>query len=327
MTYFSVTNINGKGDVNNNTPFIVIHTNNIHNLLYLKASDEKNYIYRFREVFLNNILKRNELEPSNFRPIGDVWYNSYIFEQKLSFILVNKQISQPTNNFTIAKKTNYGKIYHPTENSQYTYMGCYYEPNINKPKKGILVDKQYVRYLNEKLSYDIGFIDDFNTLGVKGMNMIEPIVDDNESLNTIIGEHVVLTQSDYPWYIEKGKNAEDVFTGEKMFPNGRFPKNRYPLDKEKILGIDSNKYFNSTDKFAEQVSNVKLDRTSKNLGMGYSFEDRLRASGEPDYKYETFKNNLNKKCSKSITLLNYLMFFMIIIILLTVAYDFYRSSK
>src|ERR1700679_2331655 len=91
-------NISSDKTVNNTLPFIIISTSNTKQVL-IKISEN---IYKLNYQMVHNMLKENNVNPSSFAPLGDLYYDSV--PDTINILLVN------INNNTSEKPFNYIKI-------------------------------------------------------------------------------------------------------------------------------------------------------------------------------------------------------------------------
>lgn len=116
-------------NINNDTPFIIINSQETYKLLKKIAKSNNTSIWEYNKPQIDEILKLRNVNPSNFVPLGHVLYK----ENKMPTMLILANISiakQPTKFVQVGPYGN-GKIYKPIydDNNTYCELGLVYSEN------------------------------------------------------------------------------------------------------------------------------------------------------------------------------------------------------
>lgn len=103
-----VTDLSGY-NIDDNTPFVLINSKNIHKLLNKIAEDDKSTIFDYNKRKINDILKLRNVDPNNFMYLGHVIYQNGK-KSPQTIILGNKNICQKSNEYDIIMNYSNGQI-------------------------------------------------------------------------------------------------------------------------------------------------------------------------------------------------------------------------
>jgi hypothetical protein len=143
MIDISITDQYGY-NINNDSTFIIIKTNQIYKLLKKKASHKNTIIYEADYSMLSNELNSQNIDLNNFVPLGDIYYDG--ISRPNTIILCNKNKTVfPTNYIDIQNYGN-GKIMMPVHSSAYVAFGLIYINNKEdlKISNVALISKDYL---------------------------------------------------------------------------------------------------------------------------------------------------------------------------------------
>lgn len=130
-----ITDIFGNIVVNKNIPILLVKTKITDGLLTKIKDDENDSIWEININDINNILKKNNINPDNYKTFGNYWYPHIRCNFYITIILANTQfgfISYPKDFINIGSY-NDGYIWKPICNKNYTELGLIYnkiKPNI-----------------------------------------------------------------------------------------------------------------------------------------------------------------------------------------------------
>lgn len=131
------TNITSNKELNNNLPFILISTPNVNEtqlLFKVPNAPKNNIIYKLNYQYIYNLLKSNNIDPTFFSPMGDLWFNDV--PSIVNILLVNTKISvKPIDYIKIDNYYNLS-IWKPIGPSGYTALG--FIASVQKPSITII---------------------------------------------------------------------------------------------------------------------------------------------------------------------------------------------
>ena len=310
MNYFAVSDIFGKDTFNNDTPFILIHLR--FSKMLIEEIDtyvfsQRCSIWRFKPKYLSYILRKFNLDPTNFTTLGHIYFPTKQIPAKTTFLLANKKKPITTSPINYIKVLNIGDgyIWKPIAPTGYIAFGYLY--NVQKPSlidsaviSKMLVSKNIANaynYLlpNNQTKYGIDINKYIKYLKADDVASVYS-QDTIDSWMTPKGKYIVFTEPDEPWYISKRRHK---YTNHPIM---------YNKDLKNLKGFDKNLEPQNAYK-----SNVELDTTKPNMGLGYSIKDRLcrgkcsckkhcKKVIEPEV-IEPFNNQNNKEINIVISIL------------------------
>lgn len=136
----TITDIFGNKLINNNTPFLILFSNNWDKYLILKDSYKddlqpnpvKSYIYKINDDELAKEFKNNGIDIKNFLSSSDLLiFNDESVKQVL---YINRSISEIPLDFISLQIYNNGIIWEPIGNPGYKSIGLIYNRGNKKPK-------------------------------------------------------------------------------------------------------------------------------------------------------------------------------------------------
>lgn len=140
-------------EINNNTQFILIGTNEIHKLLTKVVEHEKSIIFGYNKKKIDQILKLRNVDPNNFVSLGHILYPP---DPKV-LILGNKKICKIPIGYTIVSKFGRGHIVRPyfeesDDNKKHYSMGLFYIDNNSKltPEYIGIIPNQYLKKMEKE---------------------------------------------------------------------------------------------------------------------------------------------------------------------------------
>lgn len=267
------------------------------------------FIYKLNKSanFFNKI--KDDLNIDDYCELG----NYMIYDMNnIKILLVHNKACIKTNKYTLIDVIGELHIWKPIiVNNEYTNLGVIcMDNNYDIPTDYIgLIPSEYVKLSNnihnsELFSIDYNILSSYKN-GRKKLLTINMLKSnkENESNNNVehfssvdkeqnknfLNKHLVLVDSDDPWYINKHNTIE----------------------LKNISNID---YFGVRDKYLEGTNfktNIKLNAADPTLGYGYSYADRKNVI------IEKFTNN-----DKS----NYIILIMFAIIILLFIYNIYLKK-
>ena len=313
-----------------NKEYIVIHINSEHIDSYLEPINQYNgvYIYKFkRNGKINQSFNKIGLDINNYIDLG----NYIIYDtSNIKILLINKNKTILTNRYSLLTTVGQLYIWKPISmNGNYTNLGLICTDNPHQvPDQFIgLVPRNHVKIFES--SYSELFQNDYNLLGsnkdnkkkILTTNILNEYDSDNNSIDSTETQNVssqkehftdnnwqifktnnlVLVENNNPWYVNK----------ENTIPVKYISSEEYFKNKDDKIDYTHPYGFNKPSDSAQYESNIKIDLSKPNLGLGYSFAERKNVEnfGPPT------KNKDNT---------NYIIIIMFIVI---AALFLYRSIK
>lgn len=295
---------------NFNKDYIIINFSNeyIDDLLIPINQYNGTYIYKLDKSnkILKKIFDNTNIQIDDYIELG----NYIIYDiNNIKIILVNKDACIITNKYTLIDVINNLYVWKPVSmDKDFTNFGVICtDNNYTIPNKEIgLIPSSHIKsydYNNESL-----FQNDFNILGNKKngqkklltYNIIKLTDNKNNKNDKIIehfsnnisdkpleSKHLVLVESDDPWFINKN-------------------------DTIKLKYIKNDNFYGSRESYPEGASfksNTVLDQSSPTLGYGYSYAER--------------KNIIKEKFANINDSSNHIILIMLVIIVALFLYNIY----
>lgn len=117
-------NISSNKEINNSLPFIIINPQNINEtrlLVKIPNTSDFDIIYKLNYSYIYQLLKSNNIDPENFAPLGDMWFNKS--PTIANVLLINTRISiKPMDYIKIDNYCNLS-IWKPIGPTGYTAIG------------------------------------------------------------------------------------------------------------------------------------------------------------------------------------------------------------
>ncbi|AYV84821.1 MAG: hypothetical protein Hyperionvirus41_8 [Hyperionvirus sp.] len=259
-----ITDLNGNTLINNDTPIIIINKKNFTNYLTKLAHG----VWKYNLDKFAALLKENNLNPKNFLPVGHLKTNNIS-----KALMVNKKIAEVPDDYNFVR--NYGQsgtLWVPRSDSGIKPL--IYSPSKDKPN-------DMIGFINHRLIQNSIFglltdLNNFQSYTVQG-ELKTTITDDEGELKQEFhafdgnfvsneffgsgdtdvkykGKHVVLVESDDPWYLNK-----KITTPAKYIP---VEQDILPAQPDETA--------------AKFTSPIQPDLSKENLGAGYSFADHYK---------------------------------------------------
>ncbi len=132
-----ITDLFNYKNIDNETPFLIIHGDNLSNLLTLKDTKDKSYIYQlnFKEIY--NLLKKYpNLNIQQFVSPSDILLYKYEIPTKL--LLVNIDLVKFPVDYVAVEIFNNGTCWEPVGVPGYKSLGLIYEKENKKPNNNTI---------------------------------------------------------------------------------------------------------------------------------------------------------------------------------------------
>lgn len=194
MSYISISDINGKNTINNNTDLLLIKTNRGNLFLQrIYCSSKKGSIWKMYMPNIKKLLLKYKLNANLFYPLGDIYFKDKNLPKDTYLLLVNDNYSNKPIDYKKISTDNNISLWKPinnkiNNNTNIGLIASYSKPSLNR-----------VRILDTE---NIKDIDKFNFLS-------QSLYNDQDSTNswtTQKGKHIVLSsEKKQPWYREKKK--------------------------------------------------------------------------------------------------------------------------
>lgn len=219
---------------------ITINPNKILKKINTGLSKQNDSLWKFDSKHIINIFKTINVNPSNFAPLGHLWFNSHKLPSKASFILLNNNSKYTKYPVGYKKLLKYGSgyIWKPIPPKGYVSLGLIYSKNKPSTKLVKTVKNNLVynhnnkstnvsqntsmnkyNYLGNVLHKKYCINTNINNNGVssnkKNYNWVH---DDNESVDswvTTVGKYVKLSNHHEPWYVKNNISKHHVHTSKQ----------------------------------------------------------------------------------------------------------------
>ena len=245
-------------NISNNSIYAVITVNPTKILKKINTglSKQSDSLWKFKSDYIINIFKKNNINPSNFAPLGHLWFNTAKLPQETSFILINNNniYSKYPVGYKKILKYGTGYIWKPIPPKGYISVGFIYSTtkpstksvktvrsNIvhinNKKTKNVSQNTSMNKYhylgnvLHKKYCINTNIHNNGNVSNKKNYNWNN----DEESVDswiTTMGKYVKLTNHHEPWYVKNNISKHHVHTSK--------PKEEPIIIKEKTELSKSN---------------------------------------------------------------------------------------
>lgn len=151
MSKIIITDLfNNTKNISDSSEFILIHTNNIKNLLMQLDCNENSCIYGYNISNISNILKNSSLNMNNFRFL----YHIHSINGTLPnyIVMANKSITKTIINYTIIDNYGKGFIWYPNPTDNFFSIGLVYTNTINQPSSKYfgLINENYIIKSDDK---------------------------------------------------------------------------------------------------------------------------------------------------------------------------------
>lgn len=166
-------------NVNNDTPFILIHSDNINKLLEKSDSDSNSSIYNFNKNLIYNILKDSDLNPDYFVYLYHIYLeNNADYPDTIVLGNINKNTKYPID-FIFIKSYSDGTVWMPVTPDGFGALGLIYNHGVNKPNTNIIgvVDVNYLTNI-----YKLNFAND----GLTSVNEFKALTHPSNKQVTIV---------------------------------------------------------------------------------------------------------------------------------------------
>ena len=147
-------NVSTNKELNNNLPFVIINTPNVNNttlLIKIPNTGNSDIIYKLNYQYIYQLLKANNVDPENFAPLGDIWFNKT--PTIVNIILINIKISvKPVDYIKIDNYYNLS-IWKPIGPTGYNAVG--FIASVTKPSNNVirLIPNVFLTEYNNKNLY------------------------------------------------------------------------------------------------------------------------------------------------------------------------------
>jgi hypothetical protein len=319
-----------------NKEYIVIDINSDYIDDYLDPINQYNgvYIYRLKKTGkLAQHFNKIGLNINNYIELG----NYIVYDAtNIKILLINKDTTQLTNRYSLLTTVGQLYIWKPLSmNGNYTNLGlvCTDDPHEVPDQFIGLVPRNHVKIFES--SYAELFQNDYNLLGsnkdnkkkLLTTNILNEHNNDDNSVDSVDStdtknipeqiEHftdnnwevfktnnLVLVEANNPWYVNK----------ENTIPQKYISSDKYFENDDNKKDYTHPYAYNKPQDSAQYVSNVKLDGSQPNLGLGYSFAERRNV--------ENFGPSTKKDDNT-----NYIIMIMFFVIALLFLYNIYKKKK
>lgn len=125
-------------NINNNTPFLLIHSDEIKHLLIKLDFNDNSIIYGYNIPYIRKILNNFDIDLNNFKFLFHIRCTNKLSQVSHSalpkyIIICNNSITKPINNFTFIDNFNNGTIWSPVPTNEYSPLGLFYSKTKNMP--------------------------------------------------------------------------------------------------------------------------------------------------------------------------------------------------
>ena len=141
-------------NVDNNSDFILIHSDNMDNILFKIGFMHQTSIYDYNIEYIKKILNDNDFNPDNFVFIYQIQTNNL---GDLNYIIMaNKKVTKPIQNYVSIDKDIEGNTLWSPQDPKYSYIGLVYTPYNKKPNYNLhgMIDNAFIyENFNNRLCY------------------------------------------------------------------------------------------------------------------------------------------------------------------------------
>lgn len=254
----SISDIFGNKNINNNTPFLLIFSDNLKQYIDLLDyhaddiyKDDKTYIYRINTKKLEKIFLKYKLNINNFIPSSDLLLSKD--DQLTQLLFINKNISKIQDDFISLELYNKGTIWEPIGTPGYKSIGLLYNKGDKKPQNNIpLISVDHLVKIKYGPSYYPKSISEFKNLS-----------------NDMHGY----------WTIDRSRISED--------------KNDY----FKLINYDGNYLTRVNDKFALSTTQNENQIIKHTINGDLIIKNKCLTNKDGKIKFRNCNNNINKKWS------------------------------
>lgn len=167
----SISDIFGNKNIDNNTPFLLIYSDNLKKYITLldtrdddgASDDDVSYIYRINTRLLEKVFLKNKLNINNFLPSSDLllFKNDHLTQ----LLFINKNISILPDDFIALELYNKGTVWEPIGTPGYKSIGLLYNKNDKKPNISIpMISVDYLIKIKHGPFYSFKSISEFKNL-------------------------------------------------------------------------------------------------------------------------------------------------------------------
>lgn len=169
-----ITDVFGNIVMNRNVPILLISTKIDNGLLINIMEDENDSLWELDQNNINDLLKKNNIDPNNYKTFGNYWYPHIRCNLDITIILANTKynfISQPIDFINIGSYKE-GYIWKPICNKNHVELGLLYDKI--KPKMDKICTILYLYTIEYNGKYDIiNNYTNFNEFYLLGSNNIQ----------------------------------------------------------------------------------------------------------------------------------------------------------
>lgn len=165
ITFNNFTDIFGNTVINNNTPFILMHSNELYKFLSVIHRNRSFTILGYKNKIIKEAFNNKNLSIDEFTPFGHIYLNNDDFKMN-NIIFGNKRFIKTTKKYKFIDTIGLGSLWEPiSDDPGYTSFGLVYTNSKNAPiiETG-LIPKNFIYVASSSIPTNI-FKLDYNLIG------------------------------------------------------------------------------------------------------------------------------------------------------------------